>query len=202
MAVAPDLTAAILAGGKSTRMGQHKALLRHGYGPDQPSFIENLIDGLAGVASRVLIVGEPQPGLYAGLGAPLVRDSLQNAGPLSGILAALESATSEFVLICPCDTPYVPVDLAAGLLGQLKMRKNDLVFCQENGRDHPLFAVLRIHLADSLRHFLDGGGRKVLDWMEAQNHSRYDVSSNDFICRNINTLDDYHQWLKRKENAS
>ena len=71
----------------------------------------------------------------------VVRDALADAGPLAGLVAGLEAARSELVLVAGGDQP----DLTAALLGLLidSIREADAAVLAEHDRPRPLPAVLR-----------------------------------------------------------
>lgn len=106
----PPLSAAVLAGGKSERMGQDKAFLR--LEPEGPMLLEIVLDRLRGVADDVLIVANDSP-RHEGFGVRIVPDVIPGFGTLSGIHAALTAATHDHCLIVACDMPLLsPVVLA------------------------------------------------------------------------------------------
>ena len=88
-----DVTGVILVGGRSSRLGRDKALLRLG---DRPVLF-HLRDLLEPLVGEVLLVGYYRPEFEV-LGFKVIEDILPDAGPLGGICTALISAT----------TPYVP----------------------------------------------------------------------------------------------
>jgi len=62
--------------------------------------------------------------IYQASGLKVIEDSLAriNPGPLAGMLSVMQQEAGEWFLFCPCDTPYIPEDLAAGLIISAKMR--------------------------------------------------------------------------------
>jgi molybdopterin-guanine dinucleotide biosynthesis protein A len=98
------LTAFVLAGGKSTRMGKDKAALALG----GVSLLENALAKARAVAPEVFIVGSPA--LYAGYGTTLA-DIFPGCGPLGGIHTALSRTTTEFNIILAVDTPFISAQL-------------------------------------------------------------------------------------------
>jgi molybdopterin-guanine dinucleotide biosynthesis protein A len=104
--------AAILAGGRAERMGgQPKGLLRVA----GLSIVERQVAALREAAREVLLVlaDESTRDLYAGLGVRVVLDRMPGLGPLAGIDAALDAATSDSLLIVGCDLPLLDGGLLA-----------------------------------------------------------------------------------------
>lgn len=110
------LAGVILAGGRSRRMGGgFKALVPLGGKP----LIRHVIDRLQPqVRSMVLSVEKHVP-VFDAFGLPQVEDPTPGSrGPLGGLLSALANMEvgCEWLLLSPCDAPFLPLDLADRLL--------------------------------------------------------------------------------------
>ena len=96
-----SVSAAIMAGGKSRRMGQDKAWIEL----DGEPLITRVANVLAEVADEVLIVAnDPR---YGSLGLPVVRDRYPEGGALGGIATGVGAATNGTVLVAACDMPFL-----------------------------------------------------------------------------------------------
>jgi molybdenum cofactor guanylyltransferase len=95
-----SLTAFVLAGGKSSRMGSDKAFLQAG----GQSLIVHSLALAKSVASEVKISGDPEK--FGSL-AKIVPDKFTGRGPLGGIHAALLDSATEYNLILGVDLPFV-----------------------------------------------------------------------------------------------
>ncbi len=107
----PQVTIAIQAGGRSSRMGQDKGLALLAGKP----MIEHMLARVAGLGQEILITTN-NPAGYAYLGLPLAGDAEPGAGALPGLYTALAAAQGETVLLLACDMPFVNRDLLAYLL--------------------------------------------------------------------------------------
>jgi len=128
------LTAAILAGGKSSRMGADKALLPFRGKP----MISAVVDAARPVAAELfVVVDEGQP--YHALGLKTVADVHKGRGPLGGLHAALSASRTEATLLLACDIPLV----STSLLRHLAAFPSDASarVAEIDGRIHPLCAV-------------------------------------------------------------
>ncbi len=97
----------VLAGGKSSRMLQPKALLQHPFHPQQ-TLLDYAIELLLDVGcSKVIVSGEEFGG---------VKDLFPEKGPLSGIFSAIKDCCSEQFLIIPVDMPLMDVALLEELI--------------------------------------------------------------------------------------
>lgn len=95
-------SAIILAGGKSTRMGFDKQLLRL----KERSLTEGLIKRLNKSFEETIVVTN-KPELYIGLADKITCDIIPDMGPLSGIHAGLNAASSEYSYVIACDMPQI-----------------------------------------------------------------------------------------------
>ncbi|WP_093086023.1 molybdenum cofactor guanylyltransferase [Sphingobium sp. AP50] len=163
---------AVLAGGRSRRFGRDKALATLG-GRSLMARSQDLISGW----TQALVICGREPGL-ADRPAP-------DQGPLGGLNAALHHGRSngyDAVLSIPCDTPVVPNDAFAILLGM--GTSSYLVGC-------PVIGLWSCDLADELDTFLASGRRSMRDWA-----ARADARPVDYARKipNVNTAADL-LWL-------
>jgi molybdopterin-guanine dinucleotide biosynthesis protein A len=147
------IPAAILAGGLARRMdGADKSQIRI----DGRTVLERVLTVLAPHCDPIAMVGrETAP-------APLI--ALPDAapgheGPLAGILAALRWSPGPWIMIVPCDVPFLPNDLVPRLLAARE--GVDLVTARSGGRDHPTVALWRSDLAVRLALAFAGGMRSI-----------------------------------------
>lgn len=103
-------TGALLAGGRSRRMGQDKLLMRL---PDGRRLCERPANALAQVCTHLLQLGRPEEPLHPGF-EPLA-DAAGCSGPLAGLLAALEAARTPWLLLAAGDMPNLSAELLAEL---------------------------------------------------------------------------------------
>src|SRR5258706_5725551 len=105
------LTAAILAGGRSTRFGgRDKSALV----VDGRTIFDRQLSELSQIAGEILLVGGtiqsgPRPGVTP------IADLIPGCGPLGGVHAALGVARGEPVIVLACDMPYVSAPFLAYL---------------------------------------------------------------------------------------
>jgi molybdenum cofactor guanylyltransferase len=139
------IVAAILAGGKASRLGGvAKGLLRDDTGVP---LIQRLIDqfAAAGIA-RVILSVNHNPQAYAQFGKPLVADLHPDAGPLGGIEAALNylKQDCDSVFFTPCDLPAFSASEIHELLRAHGRRPERIVMAGTREGEHPLCAVVPV----------------------------------------------------------
>lgn len=126
-----------------------------------------------GVTQHIGISANRNLEQYAALGYPVWADTRPGYdGPLQGVMTSLQHATTwpvplHYVLLVPCDTPHLPLDLALRLSNTLAATPAHLAAARANARTHPLACLLSLHVMPELGHYLDSGQRKVQTWMEA-----------------------------------
>lgn len=101
------LTGIVLSGGESSRMGQNKGLVSL-HGDPMASYV---IDAMLELVDEIVIsVARGQSSRYddyAEIGFEVVEDRTTGIGPLEGILCSLRAARGDYVLVSPCDTPFL-----------------------------------------------------------------------------------------------
>ena len=131
-----DLTAFILAGGQSRRMGQDKAFLELG----GRTLLDHALALANAVARVVRIVAPREKFLTIAL---TIEDVFPNHGPLGGIHAALRSTATELNLVLAVDLPFVEADFLTYMIAQAS-QVSALVTLPEAGKGlQPLCAVYR-----------------------------------------------------------
>lgn len=132
------LTISIQAGGKSSRMGQDKALLPF----LGQTLIERIIARIAPVADEIIISTNDPPS-YRFLGLPLFTDIYPQRGALGGLHAALACASHPLVAVLACDMPFVSPELI-NLQKQILLAENvDVVIPSGPEGLEPLHSLYR-----------------------------------------------------------
>jgi molybdopterin-guanine dinucleotide biosynthesis protein A len=169
----------LLAGGQARRMGGGDKCLRPLGG--RP-ILAQVIERAAPQAAALLLNANGDPARFAGFGLPVAGDVVEGfAGPLAGVLTGMEWARDNrpdcpWIATIATDTPFFPTDLVARLLAAVTGDAAELACAASAGRNHPVFGLWPVGLADDLRHaMLDEGIRKVDVWT-----GRYRVAVVDF----------------------
>src|SRR5690242_19771847 len=129
-----DASGFILAGGRSSRMGTDKSLLRFG----NSTLIESAVDRLRRVTTEVAIVS-PRNDLVRY--APVIHDIYPDRGPLGGIHAALASSGHELNLMLAVDMPFVDPELLRRVLAVADESQTTVTAPQTRDGWQPLCAV-------------------------------------------------------------
>ncbi len=184
----PSISAIVLAGGQARRMaGRDKGLIPF----DGLPLIAAVLHRLAPQVDEIIISANRHMDEYAKLGYPVVTDaSADYRGPLAGIHAAGQRTRGEWLLITPCDTPFLPPDLAQRLLTQARASGVRLACAADDTQTHPATMLMHRSLLSSLAECLTQGQLKVQAWQTAHGCAvaRFPGATQAFM--NINTPDD------------
>lgn len=190
------ITGVVLAGGLGRRMGGvEKALVAFRGRP----LIAHVIERLLPQVTELLVNANRQTQRYETFGLPVVVDAIDGlVGPLAGLYTGLVRGANDLVLTVPCDSPWLPPDLAQRLLARMESEDAELAVARVGGRLHPVFCLSRRGLAPELAAYLEGGGRGVQQWMMSRRVAIEDFDDRPAAFENINTEDD----LRRLEAAA
>ena len=152
------VTGVILAGGKGSRMnGEDKGLVNFRGEP----LYQHVLTRLQPQVAEVMISANRNGERYQESGCRVLTDPFPDfAGPLAGMLAALQHITTDWAVFASCDTPFLPLDLVE----QLWNGKSDAkaAWVCSHGRDHPTHAIIHRDKAKILEHYLQRGDRKLM----------------------------------------
>ena len=181
-----NITAVILAGGQGTRLaGLDKGLVKLNNIP----LVTHLVKRIQPQVADIIISANRNKVDYEQFGFPVYKDDISDfAGPLAGILKALQHCQNEWLLVVPADSPFIPNDLADRLSQHIQ--DNKIAIPHDGSHLHPTFALIHKSLKSSLNEFLNKGERKARVWMQQQPHTIVDFSDQKNAFLNINTEDD------------
>ena len=118
------VTGVILAGGLARRMDRKdKGLININTKP----LIKYVIDGMIPQVSTLLINANRNIEEYGKFGYPVIADKYPDfRGPLAGMYSCIPEVKTGFMLTVPCDSPFVPPDIAVRLYKKLKQKRADI----------------------------------------------------------------------------
>jgi molybdopterin-guanine dinucleotide biosynthesis protein A len=196
----PNVSAVILAGGMGSRMsGVDKGLQPFLGRPMAQAVLERIQPQVA----HAFINANRHLEVYQSWGAAVYPDAHDDfPGPLAGFAVGMTHATTSFVLVVPCDTPRLPMDLVQRLLDALQTANADMAMASAPQADRtgqiklqaqPTCCLLKTSLRPSLEAFMQSGGHKVRAWTDTQTcvYVPFDQAQDDPLAfANINTLMD------------
>jgi molybdopterin-guanine dinucleotide biosynthesis protein A len=153
--VSSDLTAFILAGGKSTRMGADKAFVAS----RGQTLLAKALESARSVAGEVRIVGDRAK--FEAF-APVVEDVFPGCGPLAGIHAALRSSHTELNFLLAVDLPLISPELMQYMVSRARGSSAMVTVARTKDGWQPLCAVYRQEFADVAEPALRAGNYKIV----------------------------------------
>lgn len=155
---------------------------------DGRPMIAYVLAALQAQAGCILISANRNLDRYRELGHPVLPDPGPGfAGPLAGMAALMAATQAPWLLVVPCDSPAVPLDLGPRLWQAAQARGADAAVVQVHGRLQPVFALLRGTLRQRLRADWGTGSRRAGDWLRAQAMVAVDFSDCADRFANVNT---------------
>ncbi|WP_057911855.1 molybdenum cofactor guanylyltransferase [Peribacillus muralis] len=200
-----ETTMLLLAGGKSSRMGENKALLTI----DGDVNISTVASELKKVSQNVLVITNSFED-YRFLQLPLIADLHKDQGPLGGLHAGLTASNTQLQFLTACDMPFVRATAINEMISNYEPAF-DAVIPEINGRIQPLFAVYHKSCLPILTDCLVKNELKMSRFLEKisvkfikeTGFSLYHENPASFqhLFFNMNTREDYQEavHIKQKE---
>lgn len=123
----------ILAGGKSSRMGQDKGLMPLNGKP----MVQHVIDAAKTISPDIILISNNAQ--YRQFGLPVFQDEWTEKGPLAGIYTGLRNTSNGVNLVLSCDIPFVGTALLRHLVAA--HGANDITIFGTEEKLHPLIGI-------------------------------------------------------------
>jgi len=191
-----DITAFVLAGGQSSRMGTDKAFVEL----EGRTLLARALDLVKLVTSDVHILGSNEQ--FAAFGA-VVEDQFVKCGPLGGIHAALRSSSAQLNLILAVDMPFVRAEFLRYLAGLARTSAAIVTVPRAAGNWQPLCAIYRTPFAVIAETALQQGRNKIdplYREVEVQVIEEIEIERKGFppdMFRNLNTPEEVQEATRR-----
>ena len=151
--------------------------------------IEWVLARFAPQVGEIIINANQNVATYEKYGYRVVCDEIAGfAGPLAGLHAGLKASSHSLAVTVPCDSPFLPPDLVERLKESLG--ENQLAVAKTGEQPHPVFALMKRQVRESLEAFLAAGGRKIDAWYAALKVVEVSFDDEADAFRNINTLEE------------
>ena len=156
-----SISLVIQAGGKSSRMGENKGLMRFMGVP----LIQRVYERTKNIAGEVLIVSNTPEDLDF-MDVSLVSDSIVGKGAIGGLYTAMDRASSEYVAVVACDLPFVSAAILSEGARLLEEVGADVAIPNVNGDFYePLHAVYRRETCKrAILEAIQSDQRRLISW--------------------------------------
>jgi len=199
-----NILGAILAGGKSKRMGKDKLFLEL----NNKMLIEHTINKVEKYLKDIIIITNQKNEYFSKKNLTTVKDCIEGQlGPLVGILTAMKWAKENlkecsWIATFPCDTPFFPETIIKKFIEKSKKKDSLLLCASSHGRKHNIFGLWSLDLYEKLKDdLINNKIRKVQDWTEKHKITNVEFDFKEYDpFFNINTLDDLETAKKIVKN--
>lgn len=176
----------LLSGGRSKRMGSHKALLDIG----GKTLLDMVAQASEGFEERILSANDPA--IPTPEGFVRCGDIYPGCGPMAGIHAALAMTGCDALVVAPCDAPYYCKELARYLADQYEPDLDALVLLDDEGRAQPLSGVYSKSCLPVLEEHLKTDRLKIMRMLEEMRLKKIALPDhlNGRVFENLNTPED------------
>lgn len=184
------VSAIVLSGGKSSRMGTDKCDLIY----NNESLINLQIDKLNDVGIEDIIAAG-----YRGKNCKtkIVRDDIMK-GPLSGIYVGLNNIKNDRALVISVDVPLVKKETIKKVIDYSFEKDLDIAMVMHHGNREPLIGVYKKVLTKKIEAILLSDSYSVMKLVDMCKFEFVDVEDDDEDFLNVNYKDDYDKLLKVK----
>jgi molybdenum cofactor guanylyltransferase len=180
----------ILCGGKSKRMGSDKSQLKI----NGSSFLTHLVNRTNTLFNSVILLSGTYP--INDTEHRQIPDAVPDAGPLGGLLAAVHNTSGTSIAILAVDLPLIS-DRTLKRLQSCSPDPADALVAKSKQRVQPLAGIYRTKIATALEDYLQSGRRSVVGFFEEIHCDYFSVEEHEI--RNINTPEDYHRFIKKRD---
>lgn len=191
-------TAAILAGGKSSRMGFDKQFIEF----DGENIVKRNAEILRAMFNQIIVVTN-RPSLYNDSDCiETVKDIIFQKGPLSGIHSALSYSKSSYVYFLACDMPEIDLKFIEFMKSQVDSDDIEICIPLKEGRMELFNGFYSRSLIPRIEKLLEEEKRAIRNLVEESNSKIIDIDerAEDKIFLNLNTQKELEDYRKLKSS--
>ena len=184
------VSAIVLSGGKSSRMGEDKCDLKyHG-----ESLLNLQIDKIKKIGIEDIVASG-----YRGndCKAKVVDDEIMK-GPLSGMLKGLNAIEHDRAFVISVDVPLIKEESIKKLIDYSFDKDLEIVLIRHNKVQEPLIGVFKKSLTSKIEEIINGDKYSVMKLVDQSKYEFIDIDDDDEYFLNVNYKDDYDKLLKVK----
>ena len=213
----------LLAGGKSSRMGEDKA----GLLLDGESFLSCQIKKAEKLGIREVYVSGHDAGgcvfrnekIKSSIHIQVISDIYRERGPLGGLHACMKGMDTPYCLVLPVDVPQLPVKMLEDLLldhedrlgavdseefgylgyGRAGGNAGKPFLAVHGERTEPLMGIYPTCMADCIGEQIQKAPAPVFRILDAWGYDTCRISVEEWRTKNINTPEDYRELLMYME---
>lgn len=173
------ISAYILCGGQSRRMGTDKGLVEY----RERTFMDWCISAIRPVTENIKLVTSNRK--YNEFGYTLIQDIHKNKGPAGGIYTALEDSANHWNLILSCDLPGIKSSLLNYLIEETS-NKTSIAFLSSSYNDYPLIGLYHKNCRKYFSEAIQKNELRLMNIIRSLNYERIEIPPSEIV-NNINT---------------
>jgi len=182
--ICEEISGVILAGGLARRMGGiEKALVEF----QGETLLSHVIKRVQPQVKTLYLNVNKKLEQYQKFNLPILEDEKKGfLGPLAGILTAFNKIETHYLLVVPCDAPFVSLNLTEKFFKEIQYQNALGAVVHDGEILQPTFLLLHKQLRNDLEIYLNNGQRSIELWLERHFIAKVDFSSqlHDFISFN------------------
>lgn len=197
-----NMTGVILAGGKSSRMGQNKSLLKIG----NKTIIELIVESISPIFNEIIIVTNSKDEYNMLKDVKIVPDAFikNETNSLIGLYTGILEAKNDYAFVVPCDMPFINRKLIEYMMNNID--NNDIIVPYINGHYQSLHAIYNKSTLNYIKSLYDKECYKInklfedfpqLKVKQIHNNILEDLKVDEDCFLNLNTPEDYENALKK-----
>lgn len=159
-----SFSAYILAGGKSSRFGENKAL----YLWQGKPMVQRVADVVSAAIPKIFVVANEQP-LYEFIGAPVLTDIIPGLGPLGGVYTALSACSTDYAFLCACDMPHISEAIISFMMEKVADSSADVIipFDETKNKENayePLHAIYSRRCLPAVKQAVEQNKKRIVSF--------------------------------------
>lgn len=181
-----NISAIILSGGKSSRMGEDKCDLLYG----DVRFIDIQIKKMKSLGIEDIILS----GYKGKTDEKVVRDEIM-LGPLSGLMLGLKNIINDRAVLLSVDVPLFPEEQILKLINESFSKNNSATIVRHEGIREPLIGIYKKDILPEIEKILLSDNHSMGALLDVIDYDYYDISDKENIFFNVNEKSDYQKLL-------
>lgn len=153
------ISAVVLAGGNSRRMGTNKALIVW----KGMTFLERICGVLSKEFSSIYLSGPKE--WYKDFSYSCIEDHYPQIGPLGALASIFETITSEWIFVVSCDTPFLTREIIELQVKHISKENVQAVFCNVNGKEMPLVGFYHKSSLKAIQQQIASSNYRIMDFL-------------------------------------
>lgn len=162
-------TAAILCGGKSSRMGFDKSTIK----VNGKLLIEIIGEELEKIFDNVILISNDKD-KFKNIKYEVLQDIVPASGPLGGIYTALNYSTSKYVFVLACDMPFISLNYIKYMMDCLRGQSFHGIVSFNSDHVETLHSFYSQELIDTFRNELNKNNFKLFQVIKSCNFNYVD----------------------------